>query len=67
MKKLLGTLVLLVFVSVGFAGIDGIAHTSSTNAKCFDSKGNAINSKECSQTNCTCLFHQVVDFVEGMF
>jgi len=73
MKKLLATLMLLMFVSVAFAGKAGdsagaINNPKSPSTQCHDKSGNwNPQSKDCDQTSCGCLFHQIEEFIVGLF
>ncbi|QQS39958.1 MAG: hypothetical protein IPM63_11325 [Acidobacteriota bacterium] len=72
MKKLFATLLLLVFVSVGFPATSGKSAGAVYNPKeapiCHDAAGkwNPQN-KNCDPNSCGCLFHQIEEFLKGLF
>lgn len=70
MKKLLATFLLLMCVSVAFAGKTGGSADVIDNpgSQCHDKSGkwNPQN-KNCDPTACGCLFHQIEEFVLGLF
>lgn len=71
MKKLVATLMLLVCVSFAFAGKAGESENAveGPNAPvCHDKKGNwNPQSKNCDPNSCGCLFHQIEEFIVGLF
>lgn len=71
MKKLLATLMLLVCVSVAFAGKTGDSANAIPNQNapvCHDKEGKwNPESKSCDPNACGCLFHQIEEFVIGLF
>ncbi len=70
MKKLFATFLLLVCVSAVFAGKTGGSESVIANPKapvCHDKDGRFIDSKECDPTSCGCLFHQIEEFLIGLF
>lgn len=72
MKKLFATLLLLMCVSVAFAGKAGDSAGAINNPKneavCHDKNGNwDPQDKSCDPYACGCLFHQIEEFIVGMF
>lgn len=71
MKKLLATLMLLLCVSVAFAGKTGDTSDAINNPKqmvCHDSNGKwDPQDKNCDPASCGCLFHQIEDFFMDIF
>jgi hypothetical protein len=72
MKKLLATFMLLMFVSVAFAGPAGgdsaIENPKTRAIQCHDKNGNwSPQDKNCDPTSCGCLFHQIEEFIVGLF
>ena len=69
MKKLLATLLLLMCVSLAFAGKAGDSAVENPNAPvCHDKNGKwDPQSKSCEPGNCGCLFHQIEEFFAELF
>lgn len=67
MKKILVTMMLLISVSVVFAGFDNAIHSKKYNEMCIDAEGKPVDAKQCDPTRCGCLYHVIVDFVGDMF
>jgi hypothetical protein len=72
MKKLIATMMLLMMVSVAFAGKtaepDGAIGNPKTYELCHDSLGKwNPQSKSCDPNACGCLFHEIEDFFKGIF
>lgn len=73
MKKMLATLMLLMCVSVAFAGKTGGDSTSGAidgggKNLCHDNKGKwNPQSKDCDPDSCGCLFHEIEEFIAGLF
>lgn len=71
MKKLLATLMLLLFVSTVFAGKVGDSAIENPNKQyglCHNEAGKwNPQSKSCDPNACGCLFHQIEDFILGIF
>lgn len=70
MKKFIATLMLLMCVSVAFAGKVGDSGNAVENPKnlCHDDDGKwNPRDKSCEPGNCGCLFHQIEEFLKGLF
>lgn len=72
MKKLFATLLLLMCVSVVFAGKAGDSDGAVNNPDapvCHDKSGkwNPDLDKRCDEPTCGCLFHEIGEFVIGIF
>lgn len=69
MKKLFAMLLLLVCVSVAFAGSTGSAIANpKTHALCYDEDGKwNPQDKNCDPHACGCLFHEIGEFIKGLF
>ena len=70
MKKLFATFLLLMCFSMAFAGKAGTSDNVVFNPKsqCHDSEGKwDPQNKNCDPNSCGCLFHQIEDFLKGMF
>jgi len=71
MKKLLATFMLLMFVSVAFAGKAGDSADVINNPNapvCHDKSGKwNPQDKNCDPESCGCLFHQIEEFIVGLF
>lgn len=71
MKKLLATLMLLMFVSVAFAGKTGSSEDIIYNPNapvCHDKAGKwDPQDKNCDPASCGCLFHQIEEFIVDLF
>lgn len=69
MKKKLASLMLLLFVTVGTVGV---AHSAINGGKsssvCHDRTGKwNPQSKDCNPDSCGCIFHQIEEFLKGIF
>jgi hypothetical protein len=71
MKKLFATFLLLMCVSVAFAGKTGDSDGAVYNPKapiCHDKNGNwDPQDKRCDEESCGCLFHQIEEFFVDLF
>ena len=71
MKKIFATLLLLMCVSVAFAGTTGDADNVINNPKqvvCHDADGKWNPSdKSCDPGACGCLFHEIEEFIKSIF
>jgi len=70
MKKLFATLMLLMCVSAVFAGKTGDSAINNPKQQqlCHNDAGKwTPQDKNCDPNACGCLFHQIEDFILGMF
>lgn len=71
MKKLFATLMLLMCVTAAFAGKAGdsaINNPGKQQAACHNELGKwDPQNKNCDPNACGCLFHQIEDFILGIF
>lgn len=71
MKKLFATLMLLICVTTAFAGKAGdsaINNPKQQQVLCHDAAGKwNPQDKNCDPNACGCLFHQIEDFILGIF
>ena len=71
MKKAVATIMLLMCVSVPFAGKTGDTSGAIDNPKaavCHDKNGKwSPEDKSCDPNACGCLFHQIEEFLVGIF
>jgi hypothetical protein len=72
MKKIIATAVLLMFVSIAFAGKagypDNVINSDKRYALCHDERGKFNpQSKDCDPNSCGCLFHQIEEFLLEIF
>lgn len=60
---------LLICISVAFASSTGAAiQNPKIQAQCHDANGKwDPQDKNCDPTSCGCLFHQIEDFIKGLF
>jgi hypothetical protein len=71
MKKFLATLMLLMCVSMALAGTvggsDGVIDNPNSPV-CHDKNGRwSPQSKDCDPASCGCLFHEIEEFIKGLF
>lgn len=69
MKKLLATFILMmcVFVFAGQAGTPDGGIYDPTGNRCHDSKGKFIPGPNCDPESCGCLFHEIAEYIKGLF
>jgi hypothetical protein len=72
MKKIIASMMLLLMVSVAFAGKtadpDGAINNPKRYALCHDEAGKwDPQSKSCDPDACGCLFHQIEEFFMDVF
>lgn len=69
MRKLLLIFMLFVFVSVGFAGSTGNAiQNPKAHELCYNADGKFDpQDKNCDENSCGCLFHEIGEFIKGLF
>lgn len=71
MRKIIAAMMLALFVTVSLVGAaiasDGAIHNPKSHERCFDSKGTPIDSKDCDPNSCGCLFHEIGEFITGLF
>ena len=71
MKKLFATIMLLMCVSVAFAGNTGDTSGAINNPKapvCHDKNGSwNPEDKNCDPCACGCLFHEIEHFILDLF
>lgn len=70
MKKLIATSLLLLSVTIGFAGRagDSAVNNPKTQVLCHDADGKwDPQDKRCDPNSCGCLFHQIEEFIVGIF
>ncbi len=71
MRKTIAAMMLALFVTVSFIGVavasDGAIHNPKNHERCIDSEGKPIDSKDCDPNACGCLFHEIGEFIEGLF
>jgi len=71
MKKLFATFLLLMLVSVPFAGTagaNGAIHNPKNDAVCYDKDGRwDPQNKSCDPESCGCLFHRIEEFIVDLF
>jgi hypothetical protein len=67
MRRFFATAMLIgiVFVFAGQAGT-GAIYTPQSN-RCHDKDGYFVPGPNCDIANCGCLFHEVYEFIKGMF
>ena len=72
MKKLFATLMLLMCVSLAFAGksgdVNGAIDGGGKQSVCHDKNGNwSPQDKNCDLSSCGCLFHEIEHFILDLF
>ena len=59
---------LLLVMTATLATVAGAAvFNPKTYGQCHDAQGKLINSKDCAEPTCGCLFHEIEEFVKGFF
>ncbi|MBX3291661.1 MAG: hypothetical protein KF881_02080 [Acidobacteria bacterium] len=68
-RKRLRVLLLLMIVSVGAVGIVQAAiNDPKRHAMCYDKDGKYDPQvRDCDPNSCGCLFHQLEEFIKGLF
>lgn len=59
---------LLLAMTATFVGVAAaVVHNPKNDARCIDKDGRFIESKDCDPTTCGCLFHQIEEYIKGLF
>lgn len=68
MRKRIASLMLLLTFTIASVGV---VSASIFNQKryemCHDANGKLIDSKDCDPNSCGCLFHEIEEFLKGVF
>lgn len=71
MKKTMAAMMLALLFTVSLVGVavaaDGAIHNPKNDQACLDKNGKWIDSKDCDPTSCGCLFHEIGEYIKGLF
>ncbi|MGQ0540302.1 MAG: hypothetical protein ACT4O9_00460 [Blastocatellia bacterium] len=66
-KKIASLMLLLTFTIASVGVVSASIYNEKRYSQCHDADGKFIESKDCDPTSCGCLFHEIEEFIKGLF
>ena len=66
MRKRFATLMLAGLVMVGTVGATDFGQSATSN-RCHDKNGQFVEGPGCNPNQCSCLFHEIYEYVRDLF